>query len=244
MSEQDNIDMHSSHETEGPENGGAQGDSGGSGDEPPRQGPDWEQPGASLMDRYFYTVVDVLTRPVSFFESLRPSGPVGMPLAFAAIGIAVSAVLTFIYIQGFGVSYMLLVERSLMWQEAMDCQGRVQISPRIHVMGLALIAWFTLVVLIVQAGAAHLLLMLIGKRAAGFAGTVRIYAYARGGLAWLSLIPICDDVMIMVGGVVLAVIGIDRMHRCGVGWACFCVLAPILMMCCGCCAWLWVAQWV
>ena len=220
----------------GGEFGGPGGPGGWGGGEPIRQGPPWEQPGEARFERYFETIVNVVTRPVQFFETLRTSGPIVPPLLFAVIGMTIGGIVTYLYGQVFEFSFHQFIQGYFVGQpgapDTLAYGGRPDTGLIGHLVAIIFMPILTVLILLIQAGITHLLLTVFGKRTVGYDGTLRIYAYYQGTLAWLSLIPFCSDLIIMIWGTVLAIIGVERMHRCGMVWACIIVLTPIAAVCC------------
>jgi hypothetical protein len=92
-----------------------------------------------------------------------------------------------------------------------------------------------LVVVYVAAAVLHLLLVLLRGANRSFDATLTAVAYANG-LNLLLVIPGCGGVLAAVWGIVVLVIGLGQIQRCGTGKAAAAVLAPAALACVCCCA--------
>ncbi len=86
----------------------------------------------------------------------------------------------------------------------------------------------------VWAGVFHLLLMLLRGANRGFDATLTAVAYANG-LNLLLAVPGCGGILALVWGLVVLVIGLGEVQRCGAGKAAVAVLAPAILACVCCC---------
>ena len=179
-------------------------------EEPAWLGPAWEQPGRSWLARYFATVKAMVNRPVPFYASLRPDGPLAPPLIFAATGMIIARISVFTQI-------MLLIYFVPNYQKYRPDSPAAFCSDML--IGMSTTMLISMVTLLILPAITQLLLRLFRKRAAGYEGTLRVYAYAHGTLAWFYLLPFGCLLVIEISWIILTIIGVDRMHRCGVIWA-------------------------
>jgi hypothetical protein len=93
----------------------------------------------------------------------------------------------------------------------------------------------TVVFIYVGAAILHLLLMLFRGTKRPFDATLTAVAYANG-LNLLLVVPGCGGLIALVWGVVVLVIGLGEIQRCGSGKAAAAVLAPVALVCVCCCA--------
>jgi hypothetical protein len=93
----------------------------------------------------------------------------------------------------------------------------------------------TLIFMYVGAGILHLLLMLFRGAKRPFDATLTAVAYANG-LNLLLAVPGCGGLLAAVWGIVVLIVGLGEIQRCGSGKAAAAVLAPAALACVCCCA--------
>jgi hypothetical protein len=92
----------------------------------------------------------------------------------------------------------------------------------------------TLVFMYVGAAILHLLLMLFRGSKRPFDATLTAVAYANG-LNLLLAVPGCGGLLALVWGLVVLIVGLGEIQRCGSGKAAAAVLAPVALVCVCCC---------
>jgi hypothetical protein len=92
----------------------------------------------------------------------------------------------------------------------------------------------TLVFMYVGAAILHVLLMLFRGAKRPFDATLTAVAYANG-LNLLLVVPGCGGLVAAVWGLVVLIIGLGEIQRCGSGKAAAAVLAPAALVCVCCC---------
>ena len=179
---------------------------GGAGGAPPRAAaaPGGEFDYRDPVQSFVNTVRNVVTEPVGFFRGLIGHGDLVNPLIFAIICYEISAFLGGLLAlvgvsgqRGFG-SFL----------------GSLVLAPIGAAIGL-----------FIGAGILHLLVMLvIGSRNAGFAGTFRVSAYS-SVTSLVSWIPVIGWIASLYG-IYLAIIGVREIHNTTTGKAAIVVLIP------------------
>jgi hypothetical protein len=80
----------------------------------------------------------------------------------------------------------------------------------------------------------HLLLRLFRGASRGFDATLTVVAYVNG-LNLLLAVPACGWFLAGIWALVVSIIGLGAIHRCGTGKAAAAVLAPAVLGCACCC---------
>ena len=189
---------------------GPGGSPGGAGGAPPRAAaaPGGEFDYRDPVQSFVNTVRNVVTVPGGFFHGLIGHGDLVNPLIFAIICYEISAFLGGLLAlvgvggqRGFG-SFL----------------GSLVLAPIGAAIGL-----------FIGAGILHLLVMLvIGSRNAGFAGTFRVSAYS-SVTSLVSWIPVIGWIASLYG-IYLAIVGIREVHNTTTGKAAVVVLIPALIV--------------
>lgn len=165
---------------------------------------DYRDPVQSLIR----TVRNVVTAPVGFFRGIIGHNDLVNPLIFAIICYEVAAILGGLLAlvgisgqRGFG-SFL----------------GSLILAPIFATIGL-----------FIGAGILHLLVMLIvGSRNAGFAGTFRVSAYS-SVTSLVSWIPVIGWIASLYG-IYLAIVGVREVHNTSMGKAAIVVLIPAVVV--------------
>ena len=172
-----------------------------------------------------------VTSPGEAFSLSRRSGDLGSPLLYAIIISFVTGLIGQLWALVFGSSMLAMMPSEM--REAMPffmgAQGAgVMVS-------LVLIPILTVVWVFVWGAIMHVLLMLLGggeAAEAGFEATLRVVAYSStGNIA--KVVPVIGDLISTLWMIVLAVIGLTRIHGTSEGKAVAVVLLP-LVVCCVC----------
>ncbi len=186
------------------------GSSGGAGGAPPRASaaPGREFDYRDPVQSFINTVRNVVTAPVAFFRGLIGHGDLVNPLIFVIICYEISAILG---------GLLALVGIS----------GQQGFGPFLGSLVLAPIG--AAIGLFVAAGIIHLLVMLvIGSRNAGFAGTFRVSAYS-SVTSLVSWIPVIGWIASLYG-IYLAIVGVREVHNTSTGKAAIVVLIPAVII--------------
>ena len=193
-----------------PDPAGSGGSGGGAGTPPPGTSSsaegefDYRDP----LQSFISTVRNVVTAPAGFFRGIIGHNDLVNPLIFAIICYEVAAILggllalVGVYGQrGFG-SFI----------------GSLILAPIFATIGL-----------FIGAGILHLLVMLIvGSRNAGFAGTFRVSAYS-SVTSLVSWIPFIGWIASLYG-IYLAIVGVREVHNTSTGKAALVVLIPAVVI--------------
>jgi hypothetical protein len=210
---------------------------GGWGSYPPPAAPQGEWP-APFADRarrgffaaFFETWKLVTTSPQRFFGSVR-SDQTGSALLFGVLCYTVGFVGQALY---YMVSLRQLDIESIPEQSRKFVQLLAQTSVSAVVVG-ALVLGPLLALFVTYVGAAvwHLLLMLFRGANRPFDATLTVVAYACAPML-LLVVPMCGTFVAEIWTLVVLVIGLAAIHRCG--WkAAAAVLTPVLLACvCSC----------
>lgn len=92
----------------------------------------------------------------------------------------------------------------------------------------------TLVSMYVGAAIVHLLLMVFRGANRPFDATLTVVAYANG-LNLLVAVPFCGSLIAVIWSLVVLVIGLGQIQRCGSGKAAAAVFTPAVLVCLCCC---------
>lgn len=179
-----------------------------------------------LFPAWWETTKGVLFRPTEFFRQLRPMGRLSDAILFAVIWIVIAAVFQALYnavFQGAQFAFLRAFE-----QEGFGGRG----DPfALGYLGGSVLGGLIcgpiagLLGLVISAGIYHLVLRLLGGAAYPFEASLRTLAYAQG-YNLFAIIPICGGLVGAIYWLVLAIIGLSQVHRCGGGKAAAAVLLP------------------
>ncbi len=190
---------------------GSGGSSGGPGGPPPRVSGGASGGEFNIGDpvqSFINTVRNVITAPVGFFRGIRREGDLVNPLIFAIICYEVAAILG-----------GLLALVGISGQQGFGS----------FLASLVLAPIFATIGLFIGAGILHLLVMLIvGSRNAGFAGTFRVSAYS-SVTSLVSWIPVIGWIASLYG-IYLAIVGVREVHNTSTGKAAIVVLIPAVVV--------------
>jgi len=166
----------------------------------------------------YLTAREVLFAPVAFFA--RPSGRPGLwqPLLFAIVIGVVSAFFDWMWTLA-GSSLRILVEEDV---------ARLVRGQFMSGVAFALSPLLVFVFVFLRAAVVHLCLMVVDAARGGFVATFRAVAYSEA--VWiLAVLPLCGNVVAIVWGTVVAIIGVRELHRCESWRAVLGVLLPLLI---------------
>ena len=193
--------------------------------------PAWERrPPLGFFRALWTTWRESVFRPVQFFRSLRPDGPVGPALAYYTLFLAVGTFFTLYWstleaILGGGPSALSISE----WG--------IQLSPGQEVTLLIAGAFiyfvfavvFFVVALFLTVAIVHVGFLVVGAGRQGFSATFRGLAYAGGPLAF-ALFPFFGGLISLVWLTVLAFIAMREVQRTTNLRAAMGFLVPILVL--------------
>jgi len=185
----------------------------------------------------------VILRPTEMFGNLPPMGKLGDAMLYAVVWLVVAGVFTGIY----GMlwqSFMLLVP-SLAGEspfaggggqtemlEALGIGGLSVIFPLIQ--GVVCLPVAGILGLVINAGIVHLFLRMFQGANHPYEATLRTLCYAETNMV-ICLLPFCGQYIAGIYWFVLAIIGINLVHRCGGGKAAAAVILPTVVLCVLCC---------
>lgn len=188
----------------------------------------WEDTGgAGAIERLFETVKLLATSPSEAFRRMPTTGGIGQPLVFAIVvawvGIAISAVWALLF---GGISLPFLDP------EELGMFGALMGMSTAMTLGLVILApIITAIVVFVQGGILHLMLMLVGGANRGFEATARVCSYSQAAQL-AQAIPFCGSLISLVWSLVLLIVGLAEAHGTSRGKAAIAVVLPVVL-CCG-----------
>ncbi|MDO9695284.1 MAG: YIP1 family protein [Candidatus Latescibacteria bacterium] len=194
--------------------------------------PPWED-GArfSRLSGFFETIRKAMTAPGAFFTDHPVRRGLTGPVSFAVILGTLTSLIGWVWSKLFDRTLMDLLEQI----DGFDPPSAAEaaLTGFFETAGVLASPLLALIGLFIQAGIIHLAVLVLVRNGRGFEATLRACAY--GGAAMiLTLIPMCGNGVGSVWALVLTIIGIQRLHRCGGGTATLIVLLPLLL-CCGAC---------
>ncbi len=166
------------------------------------------------------------SRPSEAWARTRESGDIGSPLIFAVLVSWVSAI-----IQAVTMRVLNLPALPGRWGRfgAMQGQGRPGL-----VVTIILAPIFVMIALFIVSLILHVCCLIVGALAnsrAGLEGTLRVVAYSDSAHI-ASVVPFIGPLIAVVWWIVLAVMGISRIHHTTQGKAITAIVIP-LVLCCG-----------
>jgi hypothetical protein len=194
--------------------------------------PPWEDRARfSRLTGFFETIRKAMTAPGAFFTGHPVRRGLTGPISFAVILGTLTSLIGWVWSKVFDRTLMDLLEQFDGFDPPSAAEAALTgFFETAVVLASPLLA---LVGLFIQAGVIHLAVLMLARNGRGFEATLRACAY--GGAAMiLTLIPMCGNGVGSVWALVLTIIGIQRLHRCGGGTATLIVLLPLLL-CCGAC---------
>jgi hypothetical protein len=209
---------------------------------PPGPGPELPAPFAERSTRgflgtFFQTWKLVATQPQEFFRRVRID-QTGTAILFAILASFAGTLVAALYNWLSGQQAMVAMQQIV--EKMPDDQARLVRTYAELFSGGAAFAQVvvspivTLVLVYVAAAVLHLLLMLFRGAKRPFDATLTVVAYANG-LNLLLVVPGCGGLLALVWGLVVLVIGLGEIQRCGSGKAAAAVLAPVVLVCVCCC---------
>lgn len=212
--------------------GGFPGD-GSSGEAPPAANlPPWEDRARyGHLAGFFETIRTAMTAPAAFFADQPVRRGLTGPASFAVILGTLTSVVGWVWSKVFDRTLMDLLEQI----EGFDPPSAAEaaISGFFETAGVLASPLLALASLFVTTAVLHLAVLMLVRGGRGFEATLRAVAYG-GAAAILMLVPVCGNGVGALWSLVLTIVGIQRLHRCGGGTATLIVLLPLLL-CCGAC---------
>jgi hypothetical protein len=211
---------------------------GGWGGPPPTPGPELPSPFAERATRgflaaFFETWKLVATQPQEFFRRVRID-QTGSAVLFGVIASTVGTVVNALYNLVFAEQFRAFVA-TLPGDEGRVFERFGQLSSgKGTIAQIVFTPIVTLVAMYVGAAIFHVLLMLFRVAKRPFDATLTTVAYANG-LNLLLIVPGCGSVVAVVWALVVLIIGLGEIHRCGPGKAAAAVLSPAILFCVCCC---------
>jgi hypothetical protein len=208
----------------------------------PPPGPELPSPFAERSTRgflgaFFETWKLVATRPQEFFRRVRID-QAGTAILFAVLASFAGTLVAALYSWLSGQQAMVAMQEIM--EKMPDDQARFLRTYAELFSGGAALAQvvispvLTVVFVYVAAAVLHVLLMLFRGAKRPFDATLTAVAYANG-LNLLLVVPGCGGLLALVWGLVVLVIGLGEIQRCGSGKAAAAVLAPVALVCVCCC---------
>ncbi|HEX9049182.1 MAG TPA: YIP1 family protein, partial [Anaeromyxobacter sp.] len=211
---------------------------GGWGGPPPPPGPELPSPFAERATRGFFaafleTWKLVATRPHEFFRRVRID-QTGSAVLFGVIASFVGTLVNALYNLVFAEQFRAFVT-TLPGDEGRVFERFGQLSSgRGTIAQIVFTPILTVVAMYVGAAVIHVLLMLFRGANRPFDATLTTVAYANG-LNLLLVVPGCGSVVALVWALVVLIIGLGEIQRCGPGKAAAAVLSPAILLCVCCC---------
>ena len=190
----------------------------------------WEDPAVGSAAGLFRTIGMVIGKPTEAFLRVGAGSGLGRPLVFGVLVGYVALVAALVWN---ALTRALTV--SLLSEYAPELQNELARNQAFSDAAVTIVLavagpFLVALTILIWGGLFHLFLMLFGGAARPFPDTLRVVAYAQACQVF-GLLPLCGGLIALVWGVVVQIMGITAMHRCGSGKAAAAVLAPMF----GCC---------
>jgi len=206
--------------------------------DPPPPGPEigglppWEdRRHHGILGGFFSTVAQVMTAPGRFFtDHPVERGWLG-PVSFAVILGVLSSLVTWFWstiITGMETNVLAMLQ-----ELDADAAADTAFVQMFETLALILTPFTALISLFLYAGLFHLGVKLMVPDGRGFEATLRAVAYGSAAYV-LTFVPMCGGMLASLWALALYVVGIDRLHGCGLGRATVIVAAPVVVFICGC----------
>ena len=214
---------------------------GGWGGPPPGPPPELPSPFAERRTRgffpsFFETWKLVATQPAEFFRRVR-ADQTGSAILFGVVATTVGNALTALY------GWLQVASGMAGFEQMMERmpQGDTRFLeiyrsnlPAFLLGSVVLAPVLTFISIYVVSAIVHLRLMLFRGAKRPFDATLTAVAYANG-LNLLMVVPGCGGLIALVWALVVLVIGLGEIQRCGSGKAALAVFAPVILVCVCCC---------
>ena len=194
-----------------------------------RDGPPWEhRERLGVWRALVETVKLVLLQPAQCFASMRRHGLVSALLFWlltAGIGMVVGQI--------YGLAFQGAMLSALKSSGAASTQFNPMLAMQaaFGISSVVLVPVFYGIILFVQAGLTHLMLMALKAANQPFETTFRVMAYGFGATGTLHLIPICGSMVAGLWGLVAICMGLGPAQNTTTGKSVAAVLLPLLVCC-------------
>jgi len=180
---------------------------------------------------FFETIRVAMTAPGAFFEGQPVRRGLTGPAAFAVILGTLTSVVGWMWSKVFDRTLLDVLEQFEGFEPPSAAEAAI--SGFFETAGVLASPLLAFVTLFVTTAVLHLAVLMLVRSGRGFEATLRAVAYG-GAASILTLVPVCGNGLGALWSLVLTIIGIQRLHRCGGGTATLIVLLPLLL-CCGAC---------
>lgn len=193
--------------------------------------PPWENDGRPLVERWVETVKAVFASTPGFFARMAPSGGISKPLVFGLIGGSAGSIAG----QLFGM-ILTFILRSLGLAAAQGAEQKglaLMMAGNLGggLCGILLAPIAIAISMFINAGVAHICLMLVGGANRDYEATFRVQAYLLGSLGLLQFIPFCGSLAYGIWFLVASIVGLSKVHNISTGRAALAVLLPVILCC-------------
>jgi hypothetical protein len=186
--------------------------------------PPWEDRRRfGLLNGFYLTVREVILSPDRLFARMPTRLGLWQPLLFAVAAGVISAFFDWMWSLA-GSSLRVLMEHDLLrpLRHPFVAMGFFFFSPI-----------YVFAEIFIRAALMHVCLMLVDGNRSGFEATFRVAAYTEA--VWIiSIVPFCGNVVAMVWGTALAIVGLQRVHQTEAWRAVLAVLLPLLVCLASC----------
>ncbi|MBL7686093.1 MAG: YIP1 family protein [Deltaproteobacteria bacterium] len=191
---------------------------------------DWEhRKEIGFWKAFFETLKKSLLDPVSFFDSVPPSGGFESPIYFGVICGVIGMLFSLLYqfaFQGMGFLFQSMM-KPLNSQELVIGGGLTLFIFSIIALTAPITAFVSM---FIRAGIYHLFLWLVGGNQKGFEATFRAFAYSQGPQI-LQIVPFLGPFVTWIWELILLILGLKRIHETTYGKSLAAVLLPMLLLC-------------
>ncbi len=186
--------------------------------------PPWEERSRyGYLNSLYLTIKEVLLAPAQFFGRMPSQIGLVQPLLFAVVVNVISAFFLWMWSLT-GSSLQMFIKEDV---------AEIVRGPFVY--GLVFI--FSPVIAVVDvfltAGLAHVCLMLVGGNRLGFEATFRVMAYSTA-VYIMTIVPFCGNLIALVWGIAIIVIGLQRIHDTDSWRALVAVFLPFIVCLAGC----------
>ncbi len=185
----------------------------------------WENPEEGGVFRSLLrSIRGVLFSPRAFFERVHFTGTYGYPISFAllvgVVGFAAQVLWAFLYQPGIFNRAIQVLDPSL----AMTTAAVLLLSAvLVPLLVLAILVW-----LYVKSLIFHACLWVLQGTGAPFQATFKVTAYS-GAASLFLLIPVLGNLLALLWGTVVLIVGLSQVHAVGVGRSLLAVLLPFII---------------
>ena len=180
---------------------------------------------------FFETIRKSMTAPATFFAGHPVKRGLTGPVMFAMILGTLTSLVGWMWSKLFDRTLMDLLEQFDGFEPPSAVEAAI--TGFIETAGVLASPLLAVISLFVMTAVLHLAVLMLARNGRGFEATLRAVSYG-GAAAILTLVPVCGNGVGALWSLVLTIIGIQRLHRCGGGTATLIVLLPLLL-CCGAC---------